>query len=57
MSRFKKNIRKMVKSNILICKVCLSRNYRVKVHNRNQKLVLNKYCCYCKKHIIHEETR
>ncbi|MCG3566590.1 MAG: 50S ribosomal protein L33 [Sweet potato little leaf phytoplasma] len=47
----------MVKSNILICKVCLSRNYRVKVHNRNQKLVLNKYCCYCKKHIIHEETR
>ncbi|MDO8059916.1 50S ribosomal protein L33 [Candidatus Phytoplasma citri] len=47
----------MVKSNILICQNCLSRNYRVKIHNRNQKLVLKKYCFCCKKHIIHEETR
>ncbi|WCA22338.1 50S ribosomal protein L33 [Candidatus Phytoplasma oryzae] len=47
----------MVKKNILICSYCLSRNYNVFVHLRENRLNLNKYCPKCKKHILHEENR
>ncbi|MDO8168186.1 50S ribosomal protein L33 [Candidatus Phytoplasma melaleucae] len=47
----------MARKNTLICVVCLSRNYRVNAHNRNNRLVLRKYCSYCKKHILHEESK
>lgn len=47
----------MVKKNILICKYCLSRNYRINKHNKNERLNLKKYCPQCNKHSLHEETR
>ncbi|NQX83196.1 MAG: 50S ribosomal protein L33 [Mycoplasmataceae bacterium] len=43
---------------ILLCNICLSRNYSfLKSLNVDKKLEINKYCSTCNKHIIHEETR
>jgi large subunit ribosomal protein L33 len=42
----------------LVCSVCKHQNYisvRNKV-NTPEKLTLNKYCRYCKKHTPHKET-
>ncbi|WP_144658332.1 50S ribosomal protein L33 [Candidatus Phytoplasma pini] len=47
----------MFKQNILICDYCLNRNFHFKKHNRNERLILRKYCPKCKKHIMHKETR
>ncbi|MBP3059316.1 50S ribosomal protein L33 [Texas Phoenix palm phytoplasma] len=45
------------KKNILICSCCLNRNYKIKIHNSNNRLILKKFCPKCKKHILHEETK
>ena len=42
----------------LVCKVCKNRNYissRNKI-NTQEKLLLHKYCKYCKKITEHKET-
>ena len=42
----------------LVCSVCKHQNYisaRNKI-NTPEKLSLNKYCRYCKKHTLHKET-
>jgi len=44
---------------ILICEVCLSRNYTVyknKLTNK-ERIALSKYCKKCGKHTIHKETK
>ncbi|MEZ0180456.1 50S ribosomal protein L33 ['Camptotheca acuminata' phytoplasma] len=47
-----------MKKNILICDLCLSRNYHIKAVDRvNKRLSLKKYCPKCKKHVLHEESR
>ncbi len=48
----------MKKKVILLCDVCLARNYSVnKSQGFNKKLELNKFCSNCGKHTIHRETR
>lgn len=43
---------------ILLCDICLSRNYTFfKSPNSDRKLEMKKYCSKCNKHTIHEETR
>lgn len=43
---------------ILICNICLSRNYSVfKSQNSTEKLEIKKYCPKCNKHTQHKETR
>ncbi|WP_391591576.1 LSU ribosomal protein L33p [[Mycoplasma] cavipharyngis] len=43
---------------ILVCDQCLSRNYRFRFStNRVNRLELSKYCKFCKKTVIHKETR
>lgn len=43
---------------ILLCDVCLSRNYSFfKAPNNNNKLEMNKYCSKCNKYNKHKETR
>lgn len=48
----------MVKKIILVCEVCLSRNYQT---TRNKfalhRLSLNKFCKKCNASTIHKETR
>ncbi|WP_081475352.1 50S ribosomal protein L33 [Candidatus Phytoplasma australiense] len=48
-----------MKKNILVCVLCLSRNYNTKTRNCNhsQRLNLKKYCSYCNKHTLHQETK
>ncbi|WP_341266438.1 50S ribosomal protein L33 [Candidatus Phytoplasma fraxini] len=46
-----------MKKNILICEQCLNRNYHINAHNRNKSLCLKKYCPYCNKHVLHEESK
>lgn len=42
----------------LICEVCLSRNYKVRISQNHQKrLGLKKYCHTCNKSVLHQETR
>ena len=43
---------------ILLCDVCLSRNYSVfKSRGSDKKLEMRKHCSTCNKHTIHKETR
>lgn len=43
---------------ILICTVCLSRNYEIKkVPGQSGRQELNKYCPKCKKHTLHKESK
>ena len=40
----------------LRCNECKQRNYNTK-KNTPDKLELNKYCPFCKKHTVHTETK
>ena len=40
----------------LRCNECKQRNYKNK-KNTPDKLELNKYCPFCKKHTLHTETK
>lgn len=44
---------------ILVCEVCLGRNYTTFVNKQTQtkRLETKKYCPVCKKHTIHKETK
>lgn len=43
----------------LRCSECKQRNYNTNKNKRNttQKLELNKYCPFCRKHTLHTETK
>ena len=40
----------------LACSECKQRNYDTK-KNDPDRLEMNKYCRFCKKHTLHKETR
>lgn len=44
---------------ILVCTVCLSRNYTTTKNKQTQteRLEINKYCSRCNKHTLHKESR
>jgi len=43
----------------LACTVCKQRNYETNKEKKNtpDRLELNKYCRFCKKHTLHRETK
>ena len=41
----------------LRCNECKQRNYNTIKKNTPDKLELNKYCPFCKKHTVHTETK
>ncbi|MCC7665809.1 50S ribosomal protein L33 [Liquorilactobacillus satsumensis] len=42
----------------LACSVCGSRNYTLNSNaNRVERLQVKKFCKYCNKHTLHQETR
>jgi large subunit ribosomal protein L33 len=43
----------------LACEECKRRNYQTKKNRRNDpdRIVLRKYCRWCKRHTNHRETR
>ena len=48
-----------VRKSALACSVCGSRNYSKAVNdsNRTESLEVKKFCKYCKKHTMHQETK
>ncbi|UQS83943.1 50S ribosomal protein L33 [Bombilactobacillus thymidiniphilus] len=43
---------------ILVCSRCGVSNYRTMLSGEHkERLRLQKYCPYCKQHVVHEETR
>ncbi|MDY0178205.1 MAG: 50S ribosomal protein L33 [Bacilli bacterium] len=44
---------------LLICSVCLSRNYvtTVKKVGQSERLEIKKYCPHCDKHTIHKQSK
>ena len=44
---------------ILACTECKNRNYNTKKNKKvtTNRLELNKYCNFCKKHTLHGETK
>lgn len=43
----------------LACTECKQRNYNTKKNKKNDpdRLEMNKYCKFCKKHTLHKETK
>jgi large subunit ribosomal protein L33 len=43
----------------LACTVCTQRNYDTKKNKKNDpdRLEMNKYCRFCRKHTLHKETK
>ena len=43
----------------LACTECKQRNYNTKKNKKNDpdRLEMNKYCKFCKKHTVHKETK
>ena len=44
---------------VLACTECKQRNYNTKKNKANDpdRLELNKYCRFCRKHTVHRETK
>ena len=44
---------------VLACTECKQRNYNTKKNKKNDpdRLEMNKYCRFCRKHTLHRETR
>ena len=44
---------------VLRCNECKQRNYNTKKNKKNtpDKLEMNKYCRFCRKHTVHTETK
>lgn len=44
---------------ILACTECKQRNYNTMKNKKNSpdRLEMNKYCRFCKKHTLHKETK
>ena len=48
----------MRKKIILICSVCLHRNYTMtKASTASDRIEISKYCPHCNAHTIHKETK
>ncbi|MCL2030118.1 MAG: 50S ribosomal protein L33 [Oscillospiraceae bacterium] len=43
----------------LACQACKQRNYDTMKNKKNdpERLEMNKYCRFCRKHTVHRETR
>ena len=43
----------------LACTECKQRNYQINTNKKNDpdRIELNKYCKFCKKHTLHKETK
>ena len=41
----------------LACTECKQRNYNTMKKNSPDRLEMNKYCRFCKKHTLHKETK
>ena len=44
---------------VLACTECKQRNYNTKKNKKNDpdRLEMNKYCRFCRKHTLHRETK
>lgn len=44
---------------VLRCAECKQRNYQTNKNKKNtpERLELNKYCPFCRKHTVHNETK
>ena len=44
---------------VLACTECKQRNYYTKKNKKNDpdRLEMNKYCRFCRKHTVHRETK
>lgn len=43
---------------ILICSVCLSRNYEIKKQEKSaQRMEIKKFCKKCQTHTLHKESK
>ena len=63
-AKFNKEVPRMAKAGnrvkiVLRCSECKQRNYNTKKNKRNttERLELNKYCPFCRKHTLHTETK
>lgn len=56
---WEKEVNEMRVKITLACSECKQRNYDSKKNKRNDpdRLEMNKYCPFCKKHTVHKETR
>ena len=41
----------------LACSECKQRNYNTMKNKKNDRLEMNKYCRFCKKHTVHKESK
>ena len=41
----------------LACSECKQRNYDTKKNKDPDRLEMNKYCRFCRKHTLHKETK
>ena len=41
----------------LACTKCKQRNYNTNKKNTTDRIEMNKYCKFCKKHTLHKETK
>ena len=41
----------------LACTECKQRNYNTMKNKKPDRLEMNKYCRFCKKHTLHRETK
>ena len=41
----------------MACQECKQRNYSTVKKNNAERIELNKYCPFCKKHTLHKETK
>ena len=57
--KFRQEVPKMRVKITLACTECKQRNYNTKKNKKNDpdRLEMNKYCKFCKKHTVHKETK
>ena len=58
-SKFRQEVPNMRVKITLACTECKQRNYNTKKNKKNDpdRLEMNKYCKFCKKHTLHKETK
>lgn len=57
--KIRQEVPKMRVKITLACTECKQRNYNTKKNKKNDpdRLEMNKYCKFCKKHTLHKETK
>lgn len=57
--KFRQEVPKMRVKITLACTECKQRNYNTKKNKKNDpdRLEMNKYCKFCRKHTLHKETK